>query len=468
MTAPSNAAPAAAASVPPQPSRTLLPPETESPHVRSGTLVNLRWLAILGQASTVVLAKLAFAPQIELGLCALAIGASVVANLVTIALQPATARLPERWAFGSLLYDLVQLTALLFLTGGLHNPFALLFLAPVTISATALSLRSTLTLAGAAIALTSLLGFHHLPLVLRDGSILSLPPLQLAGFWVAISVGTLFLSSFAWRLVRETERMSNALLATQTALAREQKLHDLGGVVAAAAHELGTPLATITLVAAELAEELEDRPAQRDDARLIREQADRCRDILRSMGRAGKGDRQVRSAPLETILREAAEPHAARGIDIRYDLSTSDGSDPGRPLLRRSPEVIHGLRNLVQNAVDFASERVWIDARLSGSEVWVRIIDDGPGYPAEVLSRLGDPFLRSRRRANYEGMGLGLFIAKTLLERTGAAISFANGSRPGRRRPQTRAGAIAEVVWPRAAIMAGGAGGLGANTRLDG
>lgn len=454
--------------MPLQQTRTLLPPETESPHVRSGTLVNLRWLAILGQSVTVILAHLVIAPGIELGLCAMAIGAAVVANLVTIAVQPATARLAERWAFASLLFDLVQLTALLFLTGGLHNPFALLFLAPVTISATALSLRSTLALAAAAIALTSLLGFFHLPLALEDGSALVLPPLQLFGFWVAISVGTLFLSIFASRLTRETERMSSALLATQTALAREQKLHDLGGVVAAAAHELGTPLATITLVAAELAEELSDRPEQRDDARLIREQADRCRDILRSMGQAGKGDRHMRSAPLETILREAAEPHAARGIDIRYDLSTADGSDPRRPLVRRSPEIIHGLRNLVQNAVDFAVERVWIDARLSGTEVWVRVIDDGPGYPAEVLSRLGDPFLRSRRRAGYEGMGLGLFIAKTLLERTGATISFANGSRPGRRRPQTRAGAIAEVVWPRAAIMAGGSGGLGANTRLDG
>ena len=452
----------------PQPTRSLLPPETASPHVRLGTLVNLRWLAILGQTVTVAFTAIVIAPELERGLCALAIGAAVVANLVTLALYPVSARLPDLEAFGSLLFDLLQLTALLFLTGGLNNPFALLFLAPVTISATALSLRSTLILAAVAIVLTSLLGGYHLPLVLADGSSLTLPPLQLFGFWVAIAVGTLFLSGFAFRLTLETERMSNALLATQTALGREQKLHDLGGVVAAAAHELGTPLATIKLVATELASELADRPEQREDAELIRSQADRCRDILRAMGRAGKSDRQMRSAPIETILREAAEPHADRGIEIRYDLSTSDGGDPGRPSMHRTPEIIHGLRNLIQNAVDHARERVWIDARLSPGEVWVRVIDDGPGYPAEVLNRLGEPFLRRPNRPGYDGMGLGLFIAKTLLERTGADLAFANGSEPGRRRPSIRAGAIAEVTWPRDAVITDRGADLGPDGPLGG
>ena len=450
----------------------LLPPETAIPHVRLGTLVNLRWLAIIGQSVTVAFAGLGLSLQIEMGLCALPVGAAVVVNLVLLTVYPVTARLPEPVAFASLLFDLLQLTALLFLTGGLNNPFALLFLAPVTISATALSLRSTLTLAAIAIVLTSLLGGYHVPLRLADGTVLRFEPLQLAGFFVAVAVGTLFLSGFAFRLTQETERMSNALLATQTALAREQKLHDLGGVVAAAAHELGTPLATIMLVSTELADELGDRPDLRDDALLISGQAVRCRDILRSMGRAGKDDRQIRSAPLETVLREAAEPHAGRGIDILYDFASieplPDGSDARRPQVRRSPEMIHGLRNLIQNAVDFAEGRVWIDARWSAREIAVRVIDDGPGYPPEMLGRLGDPFLRSRNRAGYEGMGLGLFIAKTLLERTGAALAFANGFRTGRRPPPMRGGAIAEVVWPRAAILADAAGGLGENTRLDG
>ncbi|MEL6585455.1 MAG: sensor histidine kinase, partial [Pseudomonadota bacterium] len=241
-----------------QPTQSLLPPEARAPRVRLGTLINLRWLAILGQTVTVVLVSLVFSLTLQLGLCLIAIGASVIANLVAMTVYPPNHRLSEREAFAFLLFDLLQLAFLLFLTGGLNNPFALLFLAPVTISATALSLRSTLVLAVLAIGLISTLTFVHLPLQTARGTLLELPNLHVAGFWVAIVVGTLFLSGFAFRLTLETERMSSALLATQTALEREQKLHDLGGVVAAAAHELGTPLATIKLVSTELAEELDD------------------------------------------------------------------------------------------------------------------------------------------------------------------------------------------------------------------
>ena len=251
--------------------------------------------------------------------------------------------------------------------------------------------------------------------------------------------------------------MSDALVATQLALAREQKLTDLGGVVAAAAHELGTPLATIKLVSSELMEELTGE--QRDDARLIRDQADRCRDILRSMGRAGKHDLHMRQAPLEAVLREAAEPHADRGKRVVHSMMAAD--DAGRqPTVLRRPEIVHGLRNLVQNAVDFAAATVWIDAAWTADRVTVRIADDGPGFPPSVLGRIGDPFVRRRRAADdrparpeYEGMGLGLFIAKTLLERSGAELSFVNGSDAGGGGiDDRRMGAIVVTSWPRAAI----------------
>ncbi|WP_179380883.1 sensor histidine kinase RegB [Jannaschia marina] len=445
---------------------TLLPPESGVPQVRLSTLVNLRWLAILGQSTTVLFASLFLDLQFELGLCAMVIGTGAVANLMIEAFRPGNARLSERSSMTFLLFDLVQLTALLFLTGGLNNPFALLYLAPVTISATALSLRATMTLGAIAIALITMLAGYHLPLRLSDGQILALPQLQLVGFWIALLIGMIFLAGFAFRLTLETERMSNALLATQTALAREQKLHDLGGVVAATAHELGTPLATIKLVSGELADELAGSPDLRADAELIRSQADRCRDILRSMGRAGKSDRQTHSAPMEELLREAADPHADRGIEIHFSWDALDGASARMPAMERRPETIHGLRNLIQNAVDFAEAEVWIDGRWSQESLVLRIIDDGPGYPPEVLNRLGDPFLRSRRRKGYMGMGLGLFIAKTLLERTGATLSFANGALPGRTRPRHRSGAIAEAAWPRHTIESDPKGGLGENTQI--
>ena len=272
----------------------------------------------------------------------------------------------------------------------------------------------------------------------------------------------------------EISSMSEALLATQMALAREQKLTDLGGVVAAAAHELGTPLATIKLVSSELLEELEDHPELHEDAALIRNQADRCRDILRSMGRAGKDDRKLHTAPLATMIDEAAEPHQDRGKVLHMRLEPpARGDDPREPNIQRRPEVIHGLRNLIQNAVDFADGNVWIDAYWTDDRIGIQISDDGAGYPAHILPRIGDPFMRRRRgeereRPGYDGMGLGLFIAKTLLERSGAELSFANGAETkpdGQRR-----GAVVDVQWPRAAIGASRAtdsGGLGENQRFD-
>ncbi|MEM9756422.1 MAG: ActS/PrrB/RegB family redox-sensitive histidine kinase, partial [Pseudomonadota bacterium] len=397
----------------------------------------------------------------------LAIGASVVSNLVAMAVFPETQRLSDRDAMLTLLFDLMQLSCLLFLTGGLNNPFALLILAPVTISATALTLRSTLLLGLTAIALVTALGRYHLPLTMGDGTEIALPELFLAGFWCAIVIGIVFLAAYARRVAQESHSMSQALAATQMALAREQKLTDLGGVVAAAAHELGTPLATIKLVSTELVDELEDRADLREDAALIRDQADRCRDILRSMGRAGKDDLHLRTAPLSAVLREAAEPHAARGIDIVFDCGPADGAAAAQPVVRRMPEVIHGLRNLVQNAVDFAEQRVWVEAEWSRDTVRVRISDDGPGFPSDLLGRLGDPFLRRRpaapsggaARAGYDGMGLGLFIAKTLLERSGARLEFRNATDPFLAEDEypDQRGAVVEVIWPkdRIALLAG-------------
>lgn len=436
--------------------------ETRSDWVRLRTLILLRWLAIGGQLAAIVAATSFYGLVLPLGLCLMALGASVIANMVSIFVFPQNKRLTEAEAMLTLLFDLSQLSFLLYLTGGLTNPFALLILAPVVISASALELRTTILLGAVAIVFVTAIAFVNVPLRLADGRELQVPGLFEFGFWLAIVIGILFLSVYSRRVALEIRSMSDALLATQMALAREQKLTDLGGVVAAAAHELGTPLATIKLVSTELMDELDDRPELAEDARLIREQADRCRDILRGMGRAGKDDTHLRQAPLGAVLREAAEPHLGRGKEVLFDLVPGPDADDRQPVVQRKPEVIHGLRNLVQNAVDFARGRVWVDGSWTGSTVTVRIMDDGAGYPAHLIGRIGDPFVRSRRtaqdlarRPEYEGMGLGLFIAKTLLERTGAELSFANASDPflaPDERPE-RCGAIVEVVWPRSAIL---------------
>ena len=438
-------------------------PSERSQWVPLRTLTWLRWVAIAGQLIALEVAHYVFGLQIDTGPCYLVVGAAVIANLLAIAIYPKNKRLSEREAMLMLLFDVTQLALLLGLTGGLNNPFALLMLTPVTISATALGLGSTLLLGGVAVGLVTLLAYVHRPLRDAFGDMMYMPDIFLFGFWVAIVIGVAFLAGYARRVSSEINAMSDALLATQMALAREQKLTDLGGVIAAAAHELGTPLATIKLVSSELSDELADNPVLREDAALIAEQADRCRDILHSMGRAGKDDLHLHTAPLQRVLEEAAEPHQDRGKALHYEIGPLPGGEDRQPTIRRRPEIIHGLRNLVQNAVDFADGNVWLEGFWNDEQIGVRISDDGAGYTQQVLDRIGDPFMRHRRteseiraRPGYAGMGLGLFIAKTLLERTGAQLSFANGSDPylaPENRPE-RCGAVVEVIWPRGTLAA--------------
>jgi two-component system, sensor histidine kinase RegB len=422
--------------------------------LRLRTLVLLRWFAIGGQVLAVIVASLLFDLTIEISLAALAIAASVAANLLSSTFYPEAKRLTAVEAEAMLSFDILQLGALLAVTGGLNNPFALLLLAPATIAATILPLRATIMLAAVTVLAVTGAALWHLPISLDDGAELLLPDLFRFGFWLALIVGVLFLAIYARQVTTETHRMSEALLAAELALARAQTLTDLGGVVAATAHELGTPLATIKLVSTELVGELKGQPDLEQDARLIRDQADRCRDILRSMGRAGKDDLLLRSAPVEAVVREAAEPHKDRNKAILITALPDDpASDSRQPHILRRPEVIHGLRNLIQNATDFARTTVTVDASWTSRAVVIRIEDDGPGFPPTLLPRIGDPFMRRRRwieetreRPGYEGMGLGLFIAKTLLERTGASLGFANSGDHG--------GAIVIVEWPRPRIEA--------------
>lgn len=442
--------------------------------VRLRTLVFLRWMAIAGQTAAILAAWQFYDISIEPLLCLAVVGLSVIVNLLSGFVFPQNRRLTELETLGVLIFDTGQLAILLFLTGGLNNPFALLFLAPATIAATALSDRSTAVVGSLTIAVVTVLFWLHRPLLRADGSVIAVPPLFGFGFWLAIVIGVLFLALYARRVSSEIHAMGEALLATQLALAREQKLTELTGVVAAAAHELGTPLATIKLTSVELVDELDGQPGLRRDAELIRDQADRCRDILRSMGRAGKAERHLRAAPLAAVVQEAAEPHVGRRGQVKFGLPA--GRAARQPTIARQPELVHGLRNLVQNAVDFARSTVWIDIDWTADQVVIVIADDGPGFPANLIRRIGEPSLRRRSaepaegRPHYEGMGLGLFIAKTLLERTGAELTFRNGTDPfltEEERPE-RCGAVITVRWPRALIEADDRTAPGANPPFGG
>jgi two-component system sensor histidine kinase RegB len=439
-----------------QPSIGYIDQNARSNWMRLRTLVLVRWFAIAGQVLALVIGQQLYGLKLALGPCAIAIGLSVLTNLLAVVIFPDNRRLSEAETVLTLLFDTLQLSLLLAFTGGLNNPFALLILAPVTIAATVLPSRSTLLLASCAVGMVTIVGLVHIPLRTENNNLLEMPVVFVFGFWVAIVTGIVFISIYTRRVTAEMTSMSEALLATQMALAREQKLTDLGGVVAATAHELGTPLATIKLVSAELMEELQDAKDLHSDAQLIHEQAERCGDILRSMGRAGKDDLHLRITPWSALVREAAEPHLDRGKNVKFVFSQNLEFDMDQPKTLRKPEVIHGLRNLIQNAVDFAQSEVRIDVGWSEAEIFVTISDDGSGFAPQVINRIGDPFMRRKKhdaqssaRPGYDGMGLGLFIAKTLLERSGSELEFLNASTDHSLR-----GAVVRGVWPRGKLEA--------------
>lgn len=454
--------------------------------VRLRTLVVLRWIAIAGQSAAVLIAASWFGFELPLSLCALLISASVSFNIAAQMVHPAEKRLSEAGTLASLFFDLAQLVGMLVLTGGLDNPFVVLILAPVTVAATALRLRSTLWLGGAALAAIPLMAFVHEPLVMAGGRALDVPGLYRLGIAAALAIGLVFMGLYAGRVAAEGYAMSEALAATQLALAREQRLAAIGGMAAAAAHELGTPLATIKLVAGELADELAGHPELAEDAALIRREAERCGAIMADLSQGGRDDAQVKLAPVSAVIAEAARPHATRGkrVIVRIDGAPAEEAGADQPMIARSPELIHGLRNAIQNAVDFAASTVWVDADLSDATLRVAVGDDGPGFSPDILPRLGEPYVSTRARGErraadgeYEGMGLGLFIARTLLERTGARVSFANGSDARRGAPAGAAaeqarppGAVIEIVWPSQVLVAApgqARRALGPNRRFD-
>jgi len=420
-------------------------------------LSNLRWLAIGGQSAALFLVYFAFGYSLPLGYCAIAIAASAVLNVVLALRYPASHRLANREASYYLAFDVVQLAALLYLTGGITNPFALMFVAPVVIAAATLNLGNTLILAGIAFGSVSLIGIFHRPLPWPAGEVLVLPQLYQAGIWAALVIGIGFTSVYAWRIASESTRMSAGLAATQLALAREHRLASLGALATAAAHELGTPLGTIAVVARELERALPANSAEVEDVRLLRDQAERCRAIIARLANPEEAMLgQAARLPLGALLDDIAGPH--RGEDLAITVMVPHGAaDNPVPQVWRAPELLHGLGNIIENAADFAKSEVRIQASWDAATLNIVIEDDGPGFAPEIFERIGEPYVTSRpghhapgdtdigpgALGEHEGMGLGFFIAKVLLEQTGGAVRAIN---------PPRGGAQVSIVWPRGVI----------------
>jgi len=422
--------------------------------------MRLRWIAVLGQLVAICVVFFGMGFQLPIGACLTVIALSAWLNVFLAISYPSRHRLGVRFATWLLAYDIVQLATLLYLTGGIDNPFTMLVVAPVTVSAATLPLRNTIALGLLALATTGLLVVWHWPLPWYDGIPFELPLIYKLGTFAAACACTTFLALYAWRLTKESRQMSAALSATDLVLAREQRLHALDGLAAAAAHELGTPLSTIAVVTKELEHEIGPDSPLSEDIGLLKSQAQRCREILQKLTlHPGEQDPLHARVSVRAMLEEAAAPYRSERIDIAITAGPAgERSVAARSeaVVERLPGVIYGLGNIIENATDFAAAKVEISAEWNAATMVVTITDDGPGFPAEVMDNIGEPYVTTRPveadKASQTddvastGLGLGFFIAKSLLERSGATVSL--GNRPG---PQT--GAIVRVSWPRAFIL---------------
>src|SRR5690242_828418 len=416
-------------------------------NVRLDTLVRLRWLAIIGQTTAVLGVFYGLDFELPVYACLAVIALAAWLNVALRLRFHMTQRLEPDRAAWLLAFDTAELAVLLFLTGGLQNPFAFLFLGPVLLSATALPPRFTLMLGGFAVACATILVFVHYPLPWDSDDPLQLPPIYMMGVWLCILLAIGFIGVYAWQITEESRKLSDALAATELVLAREQHLTQLDGLAAAAAHELGTPLSTIVLVSRELEKTLADKmqAGAQDDAQVtgdiktLREQAQRCRDILSKITQLSSTGAPFDRMKLSMLIEETVAPHRDFGITIKVRIAVAGSSEP---VGLRNPAILYGVGNILENAVDFARDVVEVNAWWNNETVEIVVSDDGPCFAPDILKRIGEPYL-SRRRGPDDapgehpglvfgapkeraGLGLGVFIARTLLERTGAKVSFTN------------------------------------------
>jgi two-component system sensor histidine kinase RegB len=404
----------------------------DRPGVRVRTLANIRWIAILGQFTALMVVGLWFGYPLPWGSLLAAVGASVILNVGLSTLYERTDRMTGQELALHLAFDLIQAGVLLFLTGGLTNPFALLLIVPVTIAATLLRAREMMPLVALAFGVLAVVWFWGQPLP-WSGPPPEFPLVYRIGDVIAYALAIGFLAVYLWMVSAEARDRARALVATEAALTREARMNALGSLAAAAVHELGGPLGSISLIAHSLEEQLGDDPDFGEDIRLLAAEAARSRRIMKELSTRAEAEDPFATLTLDLLLHEVAQSVIPSRVPVTVVATTP------QPLVRRSPELLHALNNLVSNAVRHAGTEVRLESIVTASEIRVVVTDDGFGFPPDLVPRLGEPML-GPSRSKSDSTGLGVFIATTLIERTAGRLAFSN-------RPE--GGARVDVRWPR-------------------
>ena len=394
------------------------------------TLVILRYIAIFGQLFAINIVynylNLTF-PIIESHIIIL-IG--LLTNLY-LQFKIKSSQLKDIYASLFLIYDLVQLSALLYLTGGILNPFSFLLIIPTIVSSTFLSMGTTIVLGFFTSILLLLISSFYFPLPGIQENTLIFPVFYKTGILVAILIGLIFLSYFGIRFAGETKKRSEAFNKLQEVISKEYELESLGGQAAAAAHSLGTPLATISVVAKELKKDIGDDAEYSKDIDLLISQTKRCSEILKKISKKQiKDDHFISSVKTEDLIEEII--NSFREISSKEIVLMCE-EDENKIDIQRTPEIIYGFRNFIGNAVKFSKSKVSIYLKSDVEIISITINDDGPGFPDDIKNVLGEPYIKSKSKdvSSNSGLGLGTFLGKTLLEKQGAKLYFSRDNKLG-------------------------------------
>ena len=405
------------------------------------TLINIRWIAIIGQFFTVSFVYYGLKFQFPYFETLVLISLSALVNIYLELNKSRFVTINNFYATVSIFYDLVQLVLLLYMTGGLSNPFSILIIVPTTISVTYLSRGSSQFIVACSIVCSTIIAIYHLPLPTPQGTELNLPKFYEFGMWLSITIGIIFLGNYAYQLGRDNRVRVGALNKLEEELTNEKVLNSVGGMAAAAVHELATPLATISLVGKELQKQLVDNKSTKEDINLLINQASRCSSILKDIAEKKQQDQFISNVSPKELINEIIFSLENK---LNKEIVVTNKSLNERLKMSKKTEISYALRNFIENAIKFSKTSINIEINQQKKNTIITIDDDGAGFDENIISSLGQPYVSSEKvRENKQGMGLGIFISKNLLERCSAKVVFSN---------KKNAGALVMIEWANAQL----------------